>query len=576
MADLHLAPKLALPDEAVTQKFGFIGRSGSGKTYAAGKLTEQLLAIGAQVIVLDVVGVWWGLRLAANGKDPGIPIPVFGGDHGDIPLEHTAGALVARTIVERGLSVVLDVSLFRGAQGRGQGQRAQFMTDFAEELLHLKKRHRSAVHVVVEEAQTFIPQRTKNERLLGAMEDLAKIGRNYGIGHTIITQRPQAVSKEVLNQVETLFVFQTTGPHERKAIEGWIVEKGLDRKALVDELPSLPIGTAWLWSPQWLGRLERVKLGRKETFDASETPKFGARARTTQALAAVDLERIRQDMAATIERASQDDPRALRKQIAGLERELRTAKATSGAEDLEAAVRRAESAEADWQAASARVRELEAYTAGLTGRIQEGRGLVDRLGEVLRNGDGPPATAPAPIPREMPRRPVVIIPPRPRAASTPTRREADGDLPRGEHAVLTAACQYPEGVDKTQISILTGYKRSSRDAYLYRLRERGLVEVRGALVVALPGAEAALGDFEPLPTGAALRAYWLERLPVGERVILQLLLEAYPAPLDRETLSDASEYKRSSRDAYIQRLKAKKLVEVVGREIRASDVFFDA
>ena len=72
MRTLKLADGLALPaDEAITQKYGFIGRSGSGKSYAAMRLAELFLGAGAQIIALDWVGTWWSLRLAANGKHPG-------------------------------------------------------------------------------------------------------------------------------------------------------------------------------------------------------------------------------------------------------------------------------------------------------------------------------------------------------------------------------------------------------------------------------------------------------------------------------------------------------------------------
>ena len=67
----------------------FLGRTGSGKTFAVTKLVEEMLDARAQVIVLDPVGVWWGLRLLADGKSPGIPITIFGGLHGDVPLEST-------------------------------------------------------------------------------------------------------------------------------------------------------------------------------------------------------------------------------------------------------------------------------------------------------------------------------------------------------------------------------------------------------------------------------------------------------------------------------------------------------
>src|SRR5437867_6742954 len=100
VAKLHLAKNLALPLDAITQKFAFLGRSGAGKTYGAGKFVEELLDAGAQVLILDPVGNWYGLRLAADGKSPGIPIPIFGGDRGDIPLLHTGGALVADLVVD--------------------------------------------------------------------------------------------------------------------------------------------------------------------------------------------------------------------------------------------------------------------------------------------------------------------------------------------------------------------------------------------------------------------------------------------------------------------------------------------
>lgn len=85
MVMLKLAHELSLPVDAVTQKQAFLGMSGSGKTYGAGVFVEGLLVMGAQVVVLDVVGNWYGLRIAAKGSGDGFKIPVFGGDHGDIP-----------------------------------------------------------------------------------------------------------------------------------------------------------------------------------------------------------------------------------------------------------------------------------------------------------------------------------------------------------------------------------------------------------------------------------------------------------------------------------------------------------
>jgi hypothetical protein len=132
---------------------------------------------------------------------------------------------------------------------------------------------------------------------------------------------------------------------------------------------------------------------------------------------------------------------------------------------------------------------------------------------------------------------------------------------RGERRVLTAIAQHSEGVTREQLSVLTGYKRSSRDTYLQRLLSTDLVFRNGDRVVASGKGLAELGpDFRPLPTGSALREHWLARLPEGERRILSTVLER--GGMHREALSDATGYKRSSRDTYLQKLRARKLVDV--------------
>lgn len=70
--NLAFAEGLSLPIEAITEKLAFLGRTGQGKSYAAQKLAELMHGAGAQFVVLDPVGNWWGLRLAADGKGPGI------------------------------------------------------------------------------------------------------------------------------------------------------------------------------------------------------------------------------------------------------------------------------------------------------------------------------------------------------------------------------------------------------------------------------------------------------------------------------------------------------------------------
>jgi hypothetical protein len=97
-------------------------------------------------------------------------------------------------------------------------------------------------------------------------------------------------------------------------------------------------------------------------------------------------------------------------------------------------------------------------------------------------------------------------------------------LGEGERKILIAAAQHQGGVTREQLSILTGYKRSTRDAYVQRLRRRGHMAERAGRLIATESGVLKLGsDHEPLPTGAALLPHCLERLPEAERALLELV-----------------------------------------------------
>jgi hypothetical protein len=561
---LRLAKDFALPQEAVTETFAIIAKRGVGKTYTAAVMTEELLKAGLPVVVIDPIGVWWGLRASADGKHEGLPIIVLGGDHGDAPLEEHAGEIIAAMIVEDRLSLVIDLSLFR------KGQQVRFMTDFCEALY---RKNRQALHLVMDEADAFAPQRPMpgEQRLLGAVEDLVRRGRARGIGVTLVTQRAAVLNKNVLTQVEVLVTLRTIAPQDRAAVDEWIKVHGTpeQRNALMESLASLPIGTAWFWSPGWLDVFQRVQIRKRETFDSSSTPEAQAGVKVQPKLAAVDLAAIKARIAETIERVKSDDPRELRRRIAELEGELRKkpAAAIDAARESEIRKGAALAVHVKYAPIAVQVADLAAQAAEVSRRL-----------ESLRRAGLEYAAQPAEKDvtlKRIERRDDEKRTGMPLARVTPVTRGEKG-LPSGERAVLTACAQYPKGATREQLTVLTGYKRSSRDTYLQRLREKGYVTIAGNTSQATrPGVEALGPDFTPLPTGARLRDYWLERLPEGERKILGLLMACYPRALDRLSIDRQTDYKRSSRDTYIQRLRSRQLLEIVaGGEVRASEELF--
>src|ERR1044071_6376151 len=123
---LKISPDLSLPLEFVTESTAILAIKRAGKSYLARKIAEQLYSAAQQIVIVDPKGDWWGIRSSADGKEPGLPIVILGGERGDVPLEVGAGEVVGKLVVEERVSVLLDLSLLR------KHQVATFMADFLE------------------------------------------------------------------------------------------------------------------------------------------------------------------------------------------------------------------------------------------------------------------------------------------------------------------------------------------------------------------------------------------------------------------------------------------------------------
>jgi hypothetical protein len=312
-----------IPNAALDDRLGWIGTSGSGKTYNAGSGVERLLGSGARVVIVDPLGVWYGLRLLADGKTPSqFNVAIFGGPHGDLPLNEHAGALIGETAATMGESCIIDLSEL-GSKAADR----RFMAAFLETLY--RKAGGEPFHLIVDEADLFAPQKPGkgDEILLGHMENIVRRGRVRGFIPWLISQRPAVLNKNVLSQVDGLLAFKLTATHDRNALDAWI-EGQADvgqAKAIKDALPTFEIGQGVVWLP---GRsiLVTASFPPKLTFDSSRTPKRGEK-RQRRDLKPLDLGKLKDRLATVEEEAKANDPRALKAEIAALRRDL--AKATT-------------------------------------------------------------------------------------------------------------------------------------------------------------------------------------------------------------------------------------------------------
>lgn len=82
-------------------------------------------------------------------------------------------------------------------------------------------------------------------------------------------------------------------------------------------------------------------------------------------------------------------------------------------------------------------------------------------------------------------------------------------------------------------------------------------------------------DYVQLPSGKELLNHWRSHLPEGERKVFEAIILYEPNPVNREQISEETGYKRSTRDRYIQRLQARKLVETNGSGmVKTNDELF--
>jgi hypothetical protein len=180
--------------------------------------------------------------------------------------------------------------------------------------------------------------------------------------------------------------------------------------------------------------------------------------------------------------------------------------------------------------------------------------------------------APSPVPRRaqdpnlrlyrggpIPSTTTRTLDPKPAAPGSPRGEELD--LPVGQAATLDALIQFTAGLDRVKLSVLTGYKRSTRDAYIARLEKAGLVTVGpGTRVTATQAGHDARPNAQPLPVGKDLQVFWLSRLPHGEAAIFKILLAAGGDTVAHVAIDEETGFKRSTRDAYLSRMEAKQIV----------------
>lgn len=256
---VRMGSRLSFPVDIAVRKLAYIGKSGSGKSYAVGLMLEQMRKAGIRFIVLDPVGTHTGIATMQG--------VVF---H-EVQRGMHVGKFV-RYILENDLNIIVNLRALTFEEQR------VFIRLFTESLYRWNKEF-GPRHLVVEEVQMFAPQGGKSEAK-EMLQVLSTMGRMEGIGLSVITQRPAIVDKTVIANTDAFVFFQLMLPQDLGAVTDVLTAKtnlAPEEQARIDDIiasmPSLKKGHAIVYSPEWLQRAEEVVVdGKRVTKHTGQTP----------------------------------------------------------------------------------------------------------------------------------------------------------------------------------------------------------------------------------------------------------------------------------------------------------------
>lgn len=596
---LKISDSLTLPLDAVTQTFAIVAKKRVGKSYTGAVIAEELIANDIPFVVLDPTGAWWGLKVDPNGK-PMNDVIIIGGRNGDIPMDVGAGKIIADLVVDKPGFYILDFS-----QIKRKEDMCRFAADFAEHFYFRKEEKRFPMHIFCDEADIFIPQTPKFHQATRALQEFDNIVRRgglFGIGFTMITQRPAVVNKDALSQIECLIVLRISAGIDQKAIDDhWIKQHATNeqRVTLLTSLASLTIGETWIWSPSWLEILKRVRIRKRHTLNSSATPEIGKTSKIVR-LQKSDVTGLTAEIQALVQQAKENDPEHLRNEIARLSAEKSEAEAALAREqanptkqpepvevpifddDCKAAIEKLTNRIADL---NAEVLRNQQTALDIATRCQAVVTDHDALKGLIARIEAKPAPLPL-LPVESsfgfaPRRQTRTGPPsyQPQADPAATsKKEINSwhDLKSGQRKFLGVLFnRSTRTTARNQLAAFAGLssKSSHTDNLITSLRTTGLVEGGSDnLKITQRGIAIATGNVEPMPRGDRLIDYWADELGSGPGKMLRVIRQIYPNTITRDDLAQRAGLspESSHTDNCITALRTRELIEGNGKAIKLS------
>lgn len=546
--------------------------SGGGKSETLRRILEEA-SQHVQCIVIDPEGEFSTLR----EKYPFVLV----GEGGETPADIRSADLVARKLLELGVSAVCDLYEMRPIHNRHEWVRRfiNAMVEAPKELWH-------PVIIILDEAHTFAPEKGYSESVaLASVMDLASLGRKRGYCLIAATQRLSKLNKNVVEPLQNYVIGRTTFNDQKRAADVFKIDPGAATREFSLELERLKPGQFIVRGQAFNMDMPRMMVTRGVT----RPPKTGTAlaGRVTPAPEAIRalLPKLA-DLPHEAEKQQQDQD--------NLRRELQQARSeverlTEQLERLKTAAGHIEAENEQHRERLNAAREVAAKLLAMLSPISTIEDVREEMSTTWPEDVAAALTAiddPSKYHDVFTREPAAVaeLPPgvreeyrRLHMPAKPNGKAENTLIRRGARRMLASlATWYPQGRTEGQVAAEAKLKRNSGtwSAYKSELKMAGLIETGGGHMQATKAGVAFFGGALPKsPTSTnEVLDLWRPKLRRGSRRMLAELVKLRGNTISRSVLAELANISEGSGtfSAYLSELRTAGLIVTEKNGVRAN------
>lgn len=499
--------------------------SGGGKSWAIRRILEQSHG-KVQQIIIDSEGEFGTLREKHDY--------ILAGKDGDTPADPRSAALLARKLLEIGVSAIIDLYELHPQD------RKRFVKEFLNGMINAPKELWHECIVVVDEAHIYAPEKGQSEAM-DAVIGLMSLGRKRGFCGILATQRISKLHKDAAAECNNKLIGRTGLDIDMKRAAE---ELGFTSKEQMQSLRKLKPGEFYAFGTALSDEVVSITVGAIETSHPKAGKRgFGKVTPPTPAIKKIlnqlgDLPQEAKKEAQTMQELK-DEIILLKRQKKDMPQKIVEIDLEKSLEPHLVAFRSVENAYKN------KIENYEIYINNLFANVRNFMMAMRQF-----EGERPSQEVGASYaPEKAPLKPIPMQSIKKMPDVHPTIPSVNNDsLSNPEKRILDAiAWLHSIGVDEpeqTAVAFLAGYTigGGAFNNPKGSLRTKGLVEYRGSKIVLTETGN----GMANVPAGnldsEQLQAMVLDKLPTPEKKILTALISQYPDAISNELLAEMSGY----------------------------------